>query len=86
MYYGALAAQGAQDLHSQELLLVTVAGHCVADARNQLSPCFSTSAVGGVEGRSFQGAVVREVGIGFPKVAGEDRLGEEGRRLMPSFF
>ena len=47
---------------------------------------FSTSGVGGVEARSFLGAVVRDVGRGFLRVAVEDRLGEEGRRLMPLFF
>ena len=65
---------------------MTVAGHCVADARNRLGPYFSTSAAGGVEARSFQGAGVRDVGREFPRVAGEDRLGEKGRRLMPSLF
>ena len=61
-YSGALAAQGAQHLHSQELLHVTVAGHCVADARIRLGACFSSSGLGGVKARSFLGAVVRYVG------------------------
>ena len=61
-YYNALAAQGAQHLHSQELLHVTVAGHCAADARIVLGPGFSTYGVGGVEARSFLCAVVGYAG------------------------
>ena len=41
---------------------VTVAGHCVADARILLGACFSTTGVGGGQARSFLGAGVRYVG------------------------